>query len=78
MSESVTIVGGGLAGLMLGIGLRQRGVPVTVWEAGRYPRHRACGEFISAGGHLLLDASSEGGGFHNPVLPESLCFCQVG
>jgi flavin-dependent dehydrogenase len=31
----------------LGIALRQRGVPVTVWEAGRYPRHRVCGEFIS-------------------------------
>jgi menaquinone-9 beta-reductase len=42
----ITIVGGGLAGLALGIGLRQRGVPVTVWEAGRYPRHRVCGEFI--------------------------------
>jgi flavin-dependent dehydrogenase len=50
MSERVTIVGGGLAGLTLGIGLRQRGVPVTVWEAGRYPRHRVCGEFISGGG----------------------------
>jgi flavin-dependent dehydrogenase len=54
MSESVTIVGGGLAGLTLGIGLRQRGVPVTVWEAGRYPRHRVCGEFISGGGQNSL------------------------
>jgi flavin-dependent dehydrogenase len=54
MSESITIVGGGLAGLTLGIGLRQRGVPVTVWEAGRYPRHRVCGEFISGSGHGSL------------------------
>jgi flavin-dependent dehydrogenase len=54
MTESVTIVGGGLAGLTLGIGLRQRGVPVTVWEAGRYPRHRVCGEFISGGGRASL------------------------
>ncbi len=54
MSESVTIVGGGLAGLTLGIGLRQRGVPVTMWEAGRYPRHRVCGEFISGGGQNSL------------------------
>jgi 2-polyprenyl-6-methoxyphenol hydroxylase-like FAD-dependent oxidoreductase len=54
MSETVTIVGGGLAGLTLGIGLRQRGVPVTAWEAGRYPRHRVCGEFISGGGQNSL------------------------
>ena len=54
MIESVTIVGGGLAGLTLGIGLRQRGVPVTLWEAGRYPRHRVCGEFISGDGQRTL------------------------
>jgi len=46
----ITIVGGGLAGLALGIGLRHRGVPVTVWEAGSYPRHRVCGEFINGQG----------------------------
>lgn len=54
MSERVTIIGGGLAGLTLGIGLRRRGVPVTVWEAGRYPRHRVCGEFISGRGQASL------------------------
>jgi menaquinone-9 beta-reductase len=54
MSEHITIVGGGLAGLTLGIGLRQRGVPVAVWEAGRYPRHRVCGEFISGRGQGSL------------------------
>jgi len=43
-----------LAGLALGIGLRQVGVPVTVWEAGRYPRHRVCGEFISGRGKASL------------------------
>lgn len=54
MRESITIVGGGLAGLTLGIALRHRGVPVTVWEAGRYPRHRVCGEFISGAGQRTL------------------------
>lgn len=41
------IVGGGLAGLSLGLALRRAGVPVTVHEAGAYPRHRVCGEFIT-------------------------------
>src|SRR5665213_1860564 len=52
--KSITIVGGGLAGLTLGIGLRQRGVPVTLLESGNYPRHRVCGEFISGRGQATL------------------------
>jgi 2-polyprenyl-6-methoxyphenol hydroxylase-like FAD-dependent oxidoreductase len=43
----VEIVGGGLAGLSLGLALRRAGVPVTLHEAGDYPRHRVCGEFIA-------------------------------
>ena len=52
--KPITIIGGGLAGLTLGIGLCQRGVPVILWEAGRYPRHRVCGEFISGRGQDVL------------------------
>jgi len=44
--KKVTIAGGGLAGLSLGIALRNQGVPVDLHEAGDYPRHRVCGEFI--------------------------------
>lgn len=55
--RTITVVGGGLAGLMLGIRLRQRCVPVVVLEAGRYPRHRVCGEFISGRGLGLLQAA---------------------
>jgi flavin-dependent dehydrogenase len=47
MKREVTIAGGGLAGLSLAAGLARFGVPVTVLEAGEYPRHRVCGEFLS-------------------------------
>lgn len=47
LTRPVIIAGGGLAGLSLGIALLRRGVPVTLHEAGKYPRHRVCGEFIS-------------------------------
>ena len=53
-TRPITIVGGGLAGLTLGIALRQRNVPVALWEAGHYPRHRVCGEFISGRGQASL------------------------
>jgi len=46
-SQPIEIIGGGLAGLSLGLALRRAGVPVTLFEAGDYPRHRVCGEFIA-------------------------------
>jgi 2-polyprenyl-6-methoxyphenol hydroxylase-like FAD-dependent oxidoreductase len=52
--KPLTIIGGGLAGLTLGIALRKEGVPVTLHEAGQYPRHRVCGEFLSGQGMELL------------------------
>jgi menaquinone-9 beta-reductase len=54
MPRELTIVGGGLAGLTLGIALRQANLPVTLVEAGVYPRHRVCGEFISGRGQTVL------------------------
>ncbi len=56
MPVPIQIVGGGLAGLTLGIALRKREIPVTIFEAGNYPRHRVCGEFISGQGMGVLDA----------------------
>jgi menaquinone-9 beta-reductase len=58
--KTITIIGGGLAGLALGIGLRRRDVPVRLLEAGTYPRHRVCGEFISGRGLEALRALGAG------------------
>jgi menaquinone-9 beta-reductase len=69
MRKTVTIIGGGLAGLTLGLGLRREGIPVVIYEAGHYPRHKVCGEFISGAGQdvlqrlNLLDAIKRAGAF---------------
>lgn len=52
--NAITIAGGGLAGLSLGIALRRADVPVTVVEARTYPRHRVCGEFVCGVSHETL------------------------
>jgi len=54
--KSITIVGGGLAGLTLGLLLRRRQVPVKLYEAGSYPRHRVCGEYLSGRALGILDS----------------------
>jgi flavin-dependent dehydrogenase len=56
LSETITITGGGLTGLSLAIALRKNGVAVVLHEAGAYPRHRVCGEFISGVSRETLEA----------------------
>ena len=68
----VEVVGGGLAGLALGLGLRRAGVSVTIFEAGDYPRHRVCGEFITGLGagtisRLGLESALHGALHHREV-----------
>ena len=70
--KPVHIVGGGLAGLTLGLRLRQLGIPVEIFEAGTYPRHRVCGEYLSGRGRdqlvsLLGEASLSRAGARSSV-----------
>ncbi len=44
--KKIVIIGGGIAGLSLGIYLRKLGVDVEINESGTYPKHKVCGEFI--------------------------------
>lgn len=78
MGERVTIAGGGLAGLSLATALRLRGVPVTVLEAGNYPRHRVCGEFISGVTTETLTALGIADLFHDARLHQSLAWHDSG
>ncbi|MBA3603974.1 MAG: FAD-dependent monooxygenase [Parachlamydiaceae bacterium] len=47
MSEKVVIIGGGLAGLCAAIELCRIGIYPILIEAGSYPAHKVCGEFLS-------------------------------
>lgn len=74
----ITIAGGGLAGLSLGIALRERGVPVTLHEAGTYPRHRVCGEFISGVSASTLEALGISGAFAGASRPQTTVWIRRG
>lgn len=47
MMFDVAVIGGGLAGCNAAIHLAQQGHRVVLLEAGRYPRAKVCGEFLS-------------------------------
>ena len=46
-SNSIVIVGGGLAGLTAAIHLSKLGYSVTLIEKNSYPKHKVCGEYVS-------------------------------
>jgi hypothetical protein len=66
VEKTVSIAGGGLAGLARGIRLRQQGLPVRVHEAGHYPLKKVCGEFLSPQGWRRVQALGAAEGL-NPV-----------
>jgi flavin-dependent dehydrogenase len=64
--RKIHIIGGGVSGLALGIKLQQIGVDSLISEAGTYPRHRVCGEFLSGKGIQLLHLL----GLYDPFMTE--------
>ena len=61
MSDAgVVVVGAGPAGSACALALARRGVAVTVVERQRFPRRKVCGEYLSGGAVLELDALGVG------------------
>jgi flavin-dependent dehydrogenase len=50
----LAILGGGPAGTAAALEARRRGLQVAIWEGDRFPRHKVCGEFVSAESLPLL------------------------
>jgi menaquinone-9 beta-reductase len=50
------IIGGGPAGTAAAITAARNGVSVLILEQGRFPRHKVCGEFVSAESLALLQS----------------------
>lgn len=55
MTWDVAIVGAGPAGASLAVRLARRGLAVVVLERARFPRAKACGEFLSPAATPLLE-----------------------
>lgn len=45
--KEITVIGGGLAGLVSSILLQRKGYSVSLFEKKQFPFHRVCGEYIS-------------------------------
>lgn len=54
MPYDLAIIGGGPAGASAAISAARRGARVLLLERGRFPRHKVCGEFVSAESLSLL------------------------
>jgi flavin-dependent dehydrogenase len=54
MTYDLIVIGGGPGGCSTAITAARAGANVLLLESGRYPRHRVCGEFVSAESLALL------------------------
>lgn len=54
MFFDVAVLGGGIGGACAAIRLSKNGANVSVLEAGEFPRHKVCGEFLSPESKIVL------------------------
>ena len=54
INYDVAVIGGGPAGTAASIAAARAGKKVILFERGRYPRHKVCGEFVSPESHHVL------------------------
>src|SRR5215472_12256311 len=50
----LAVIGGGPAGTSAAIAAARRGSRVALFDAGRFPRHKVCGEFVSPESAIVL------------------------
>lgn len=74
LNRTITIIGGGLTGLSLAIALRKQRIPVQLHEAGYYPRHRVCGEFISGVSGDTLENLGISAALSDALSHQSICW----
>ena len=55
LDTEVVVVGGGPAGSAVAAALASLGHEVVLLDKARFPRHKACSEYVNAGGAKLLD-----------------------
>ncbi len=74
LNRTITIIGGGLTGLSLAIALRKHRIHVQLHEAGSYPRHRVCGEFISGVSRETLENLGISAALSDVLTHQSVCW----
>lgn len=65
--KTVSVIGGGMAGLLATIQLAEAGIPCTLFERKSYPFHRVCGEYVSNEAVPFLESLNLYPSSHNPV-----------
>ncbi len=68
-AQDIAVAGGGPAGSICAFALARRGFSVTIVERARFPRTKACGEYVNAGALQMLDDVGLGDGVRARSVP---------